>query len=165
MFILITLPKKRGYFHRGRPSQAKGLLMARARPKGLRREHQRYLRFFLMGLEIWKHIVIQFRSKALPLCRPAVISYRKNEGLSSSKSKSKPLCRLCRICRIYSLKIYKNQKPHQNTQKQKQQKISYISYRTYREAQKRKTSPIIFQNSCMIQSESYTEKEKTFQIQ
>ncbi|MBQ3569635.1 MAG: hypothetical protein IJA20_03060, partial [Methanocorpusculum sp.] len=26
--------------------------------------HQRYLRFFLMGLEIWKHIVIQFRSKA-----------------------------------------------------------------------------------------------------
>ena len=25
MFILITLPKKRGYFHRGRPSQAKGL--------------------------------------------------------------------------------------------------------------------------------------------
>ena len=26
--------------------------------------HLRYLRFFLMGLEIWKHIVIQFRSKA-----------------------------------------------------------------------------------------------------
>ena len=35
-----------------------------ARPKGLRREHQRYLRSFLMGLELWKYIVIQFRSKA-----------------------------------------------------------------------------------------------------
>ena len=27
-------------------------------------EHQRYLRSFLMGLELWKYIVIQFRSKA-----------------------------------------------------------------------------------------------------
>ena len=26
--------------------------------------HLRYLRFFLMGLELWKHIVILFRSKA-----------------------------------------------------------------------------------------------------
>ena len=61
---------------------------------------------------------------------------------------------------------YTKTKNHIRThKKQKQQKISYISYRTYREAQKRKTSPIIFQNSCMIQSESYTEKEKTFQIQ
>ena len=26
--------------------------------------HLRYLRFFLMGLELWKHIVILFRNKA-----------------------------------------------------------------------------------------------------
>ena len=41
--------------------------------------HLRYLRFFLMGLEIWKHIVIQFRSNAikkyLKKCSPAMLSH------------------------------------------------------------------------------------------
>ena len=31
---------------------------------GVKRPHLRNQRFFLMGLEIWKYIVIQFRSKA-----------------------------------------------------------------------------------------------------
>ena len=46
-------------------------LRSRSRPKGVTAtscasvsEHQRYLRSFLMGLELWKYIVIQFRSKA-----------------------------------------------------------------------------------------------------
>ena len=156
MFILITLPKKRGYFHRGRPSQAKGLLMARARPKGLRREHQRYLRFFLMGLEIWKHIVIQFRSKALPLCRPAVISYRKNEGLSAVKSKSKPHCRLCRLCRLNFPQNYTNS-PYSITLRKNTDvvKKAYRVYRAYSEAWILILRQISLQNLCRPRGKVY----------